>query len=456
MPPEGSSVVVIELAEWDRVGPTRDRRLAGLSLAGDPPVQRLVEVLRSRVDIREGFEGLEIGSTSFVGRVDVGPLRIVVRPKLPLMPLTRLLRYAYGLRDLGPPLDETRAPTARHGLHDLLVALLAAEVEELLHRGLARHYVPLVKVLGSPRGRILVPELVRQGGVREARLPCQYVERRADWRLNRVLCAGLALAGRVTGDRDLRWRVHRLSEGFSDVAPPARLTTKDLDNAEQDLTRLTATYAPALAIIRLLLDAQGLAFEQAVGQVRRTPGFLFDMNAFFQRLLSRFLHEHLPAELSVEDEQIARGVLGYAPDANPRRRTAPYLRPDFALFQGGVLQCFLDAKYRDVWDRGCPTEWLYQLSLYALASPGHRGSVLLYASMAADARDERVDVRPPSLRSDTALTSVVLRPVVLPRLADLVGPDISDRRAAERCRLARELVSFKVRVNQNVQATSMV
>ena len=436
-----TSIVAVELTEWDQVGPAQIEQLKGLSLTGNTPAQRLAEVLRGRIDIREGYQGLEISSTSFVGRIDVGPLRVAIRPKLPLMPLTQLLRYAYGLRDLGTSLDETRAPTVQHGLHDLLVALLAAEVEELLQRGLARHYVPREEALESPRGRVLVQELARRGGVMEARLPCRHVERRADWRLNQVLHAGLDLAGRVTVDPELRRRVHRLSARFGDMASRTGLGAKDLDEVEQELTRLTAAYAPALAIVRLLLDTQGLAFEQ-LDQPQRTPGFLFDMNVFFQRLLSRFLRDHLPTGQRIEDERIIRGVFAYAPDANPRGRSLPSLRPDYALFQGEVLLRFLDAKYRDIWDRGCPTEWLYQLSTYALASPDYRVSVLLYASMAANACDERVDVRTPSLRSGTAFASIVFRPVALTRLAELISPDPMGSRVAERRRLAEELVSF--------------
>lgn len=429
----------VELAEWSHIGPAQDERLAGLSLAGDVPAQHVAEALRGRLDIREGYKGLEVSSTSFVGRVDVGPLRIAIRPKLPAAPLTRLLRYAYGLRDLGMPLSETRVPVARHGLQDLLVALLAAEAEELLHRGLTRHYVPLGGALESPRGRILVQELANRGGVREARLPCRYVERRVDWYLNQVLRAGLDLAGRITVDPELRRRAYRLSAGFGDVASKAGLNVRDIDDVEQGLTRLTTVYGPALAVIRLLLDAQGLAFEQT-SQPQRTPGFLFDMNLFFQRLLSRFLHDNLSVGQRIEDERPVYGVLAYAPDANPKGRSAPGVRPDYALFKGGSLARFLDAKYRDVWNRGCPAEWLYQLSLYALALPG-RISVLLYASMAEDASDERVEVRPPSSQSAPALASVVLRPVVLTRLAELVAPDSTCNRVGERRLLAGRLVS---------------
>src|SRR4051794_40535381 len=113
--------LVVELTEWDQVGATEDLRLKRRSLQDDVQARRLAETLRGRLDIREGYEGLEITSSSFVGRVDVGPLRIAITPKLPAMPLARLLRYAYGLRDIAV-VEETRAPTTRYGLHDLLIA----------------------------------------------------------------------------------------------------------------------------------------------------------------------------------------------------------------------------------------------------------------------------------------------------------------------------------------------
>lgn len=440
---EDTSSLVVELTEWDQVGPAQDQRLKGCSLAGHVHFRRLIEMLRGRLDIREGYDGLEITSTSFVGRVDVGPLRIAIGPKLPAMPLARLLRYAYGLRDVSA-IEQTQSPTTRHGLHDLLIALLAAEVEELLHRGLARRYTPLSEKLESPRGHILIDQLIRQGGVREARLPCRHFERRAAWHLNQVLRAGLEIAARMAEDRDLRRRVHQLSAMFGDVECLARLGADDINRAERDLTRSTDASRAALTIIRLLYDTLGVAFDSA--QVpSRMPGFLFDMNVFFQRLLSRFLRENL-TEARIEDERAIRNLFAYAPDANPRRRSAPAPRPDYALFFGNRLHGFLDAKYRDVWERGLPAEWLYQLSIYALASPREREvSVLLYASMSKGARDERVEVRQPVLRSSIQPASVILRPVPLFYLAELLDPDQAGNLVAERRQLADQLIVPRTR-----------
>jgi 5-methylcytosine-specific restriction enzyme subunit McrC len=434
--PDATPALVVELVEWDQVGPAQDPRLHGTSLADDLAAQRLAEALRGRLDIREGYQGLEITTTSFVGRVDVGPVRISIRPKLPAMPLARLLRYAYGLRDV-TTLEETRTPTTRHGLHDLLIAMLAAEVEELLHRALARRYVSLSERLESPRGRILVDQLVSEGGVREARLPCQHFERHINWQLNQVLRAGLDVAARMSEDRDLQRCVHRLAERFGEVERKAKLDVGEIDRAEHDLTRLTAANAPALTIIRLLHDMLGVEFEP-LGDSSRMPGFLFDMNVFFQRLLSRFLHDNLTSA-RIEDERAIRNVFAYALDANPRRRRAPTPRPDYALFRGNALCSFLDAKYRDIWERSLPAEWLYQLSIYALASPS-QVSVLLYASMGTEPCDERVEVRQPVLWSSKGTASVILRPVSLPHLAELLDRDRGGRLSIERQRWAERLV----------------
>jgi 5-methylcytosine-specific restriction enzyme subunit McrC len=250
--------------------------------------------------------------------------------------------------------------------------------------------------LESPRGRVLIDQVIRQGGVREARFPCRHFERRADWHLNQVLRAGLEAAARLATDRDLRRRVHQILAMFGDVERLETLGAGDIDRAERDLTRLTAASRPALTIIRLLQDTLGVAFDSAQ-QPSRMPGFLFDMNIFFQRLLSRFLHDNLTSA-RIADELAIHNLFAYAPGANPRQRSAPTPRPDYALFRGNTLHGFLDAKYRDIWERSLPAEWLYQLSSYALASLDEV-SVLLYASMAAEACDERMEVRQPVLWS---------------------------------------------------------
>jgi 5-methylcytosine-specific restriction enzyme subunit McrC len=434
--PSQTHTICCQLSEWGHTF-VDSSALGDWSLAHDKKAQSVAEALGDRLEIRPALNGLSIEATSFVGRVVVGPIVITVQPKLSAMPLAQLLRYAYGLRDI-TTFDATSAPTAEYGFHDLLIGLLTGEVDELLHRGLAQRYVPLAHSIASPRGRIDVECIIRQGGVREARLPCRYHDRRANWVLNRIVLAGLRYAANLASDSDLRHYTNALRIRFSDVDPMGQLTMEDLSNAELGLTRLTEAYRPTLVLLRLLLQMQGIDMSSSAETVD-APAYLFDMNRFYQRLLSRFLRDNLVG-LTIRDEYALRDTYAYSPHGNPRRLSAPSPRPDYALLGASGLQGFLDAKYRDIWDRGLPASWLYQLSVYALASPA-RTSVLLYATMSEDAAEEQIDVRSPGSTTNNVLASVINRPVSLKRLAELVSPTHHNQTASRQA-YAKELVQL--------------
>lgn len=430
--------VPVTLNEWDRVEAVSRPQLIGTTLRNNLTAQTLALAIRGQVDVREGYKGLEVSTTSFVGHIAVGPLRININPKLQGLALTSLVRYAYGLRDF-QVIGQTLTPTAQYGIHDILISLLVAEIEELLHRGLLRRYVPVSEMLTSPRGRILVDKIASRGGIVDGALPCLHFQRHANWRLNQVLRSGLDLAGSMTTNRDLYRRVRSLGEAFGAVEITA-LQGRDLDEVERGLTRLTATSRPALTLIRLLFGTHGTSIEMETSS-HRTPGFLFDMNLFFQRLLSRFLRENLDG-LSIRDEQATKGMFAYPPLANPKGRSLPRPRPDFALFSANGLIGFLDAKYRDIWEKGYPAGWLYQLSMYALASPNQK-SIILYGTTSSEAREERVEIRHPVLWGAGSKPTVIFRPVQLQDLAMLLHPSNEGSAKWEQRRsFARSLVTF--------------
>jgi 5-methylcytosine-specific restriction enzyme subunit McrC len=388
------------------------------------------------MEVLELARGLELRATSFVGRFSLGEVTVTVRPKISGAPLLNLFRYAYGLRhlDLYGSVEFASSPWS---FQDLLIQQLAAEVGELLTRGIHRDYERTCADLASPRGRIDFSRYVRTAHSGRTTLPCIHHPRTEDTVLNRVLLAGLGLAANLATDVELKAHVRRLGKMLASSVATIAIDPNTVTQAWRGMDRRTTAYKPALTLIELLLGDQGIALDERSAHVRLS-GFLFDMNRFFQALVSRFLREHLSG-VDVHDEFRLKGVFSYEPVQNPRARRAPTLRPDFVVMRGGKMVAVLDAKYRDLWESSLPREMLYQLALYALGRPGiERTSAILYPTIAT-AREQVIAIKEPI--HGTAQARVALRPVNLLALDELLrgGSSVKMR---ERCRVFAHWLAF--------------
>jgi len=427
-------MTMVCLNEWETRRPEPGSILAQQSLAAYPAERRLAEKLTKagRMEVLELISGLELRATSFVGRVSLGAMTVTVHPKISREPLLRLFRYAYGLRhlDLYGSADFT---SSSWSFQDLLIQQLAAEARELLERGIHRDYERTRSYLASPRGRIDFADYICTARRAWVTLPCVHHPRSEDTLLNRVLLAGLGFAANLATDGELKAHVRRLGKmlGATVIAQP--LDRPTIAEAWRAMDRRTVAYEPALTLIELLLGGQGLALDDQGGRVR-LRGFLFDMNRFFQALISRFLRDHLTG-VDVHDEHRLKGVFSYEPGLNPLARREPSLRPDFVVMRGGRTLAVLDAKYRDLWTNSLPREMLYQLALYALGrTSGERVSVILYPSDAA-AREQAISVQDPVRGGKHA--RVVLRPINLLKLEQLLRPGCTEQ--SQRAELAQRL-----------------
>lgn len=409
-------MLVLEMHEWEERSPESHAALRGTFLGDNPAVRDLASELTRRemlelVDLRSG---LRVRTTSFVGRLRLGDLHLTIRPKISFDPLLALLRYAFDLRHL-TLFSETEYGAPPDAFQELLIHQLAAEASELLARGLLRRYVQVQESLAAPRGRFNMQRIAQQGGVVEAAVPCIHYPRLEDSLINQVLLAGLYLGARLTEDTILRTRLRRLAAVMDEGVSRITLTAEVMRRLDRQLNRLTAAYEPALTIITLLLEGAGTAFVEE--SFLKLPGFLFDMNHFFERLMSRFLRENLP-DYTLHDQYRLQGMMAYHPNYNPQHRRPPTPRPDYVLSQQGRVVAMLDAKYRDIWTHGLPRDMLYQLALYALSQGTGGQSTILYPTMEPLAKPEVITIH--EVFHGEHQGQVVLRPVNLMQLEVLI------------------------------------
>jgi len=427
----------VRLREWSCLDADNEPALRGRRLGRDPAVRKLAEQLSfsRRLGITELASGLRLEATSWVGRVELGDLTIAIEPKLPLLPLLDLLRYAFGWRRLHI-LAETDFNTAGGVFLDLLIAQLAADASELLARGLHRDYVRTSADLTSPRGRIDF-QRYSAAAATTARLPCIHHPRQAATDLNGLLLAGLRHAADVASSLELRVRLRRLAARLALDLSPRPLTRAGIADGQRGLDRRTVHYASILALLNLILEGQSVTLDAQLPGIRLN-GFMLDMNAFFQALIGRFLTEHIDDGEVLAETQL-HGLFTYASDYNPRQRRHPQPRPDFVIRRQRASDIILDAKYRDLWQRSLPREMLYQLAIYALAQGGAQASAtILYPSFDQHTRDQVVVFN--DVLRGMPKARVILRAVNLLQVRELLGRAATRAAERERQELARQWV----------------
>lgn len=404
----------IVLTEHDEYGPDPDLELHGpggihgMALAS---VRRALRK-RRRLDVREYRNGLFIKTYAHVGRVRLGDVSVIIKPKLAENDFLALLSYVHDLDDLDLH-DGTWFDASGAAIQELFIAQLQVRVREILKRGLARRYRPLAESSASPRGRLDFQRWATSGQLMSGRAPCIHHSRSADHLLNAVLLEGSTLARRLTKSPSRKAELCELEQRLAAEVRPIPLATALFRAARAQLNRLVVGYERPLDLIEMLHRCSGASWTD--DPRIELNGFLFDMNAFFQKLLFRFLSAHLP-DCEVKEEVPLHDLFRYS--ANPKKSNPPKPRPDFTV-RSGEGTWLLDAKYRDLWRHGLPPHMLYQLSVYALSQGSGATVAILYPTESNAARDEVLQICAPG--TGAALGRVALRPVLMSQLAAAVS-----------------------------------
>ncbi|HBH12463.1 MAG TPA: restriction endonuclease [Clostridiales bacterium] len=427
----------IPLQEWQKITPDNSPLVAGVSFNREPAIRQQIASLNqsSRIEILELVDGLQIRTFQHVGNIRIGGINISIQPKIDGVRFLSLLRYAYGWRKL-ELFNPSILNLEENGFQEILIFQLLAEAKNILGRGLYRKYECIEENLQSPRGRIDFNQFASNGGLSDASLFCRHYMRLENNLLNQTLLAGLRLGSRITKDLVLRAKLRKLSQILDQSVSLVKLTPNLIKSARIKINRLTEIYRSTLSIIEILLSSHGISFDSKEADIK-LPGFLFDMNRFYQALLFRFLSENLVG-YDVQDEFPISGMLAYHPKFNPLNRRAPTIRPDFAIIKDHQVVALLDAKYRDLWDKSFPRNMMYQLAMYAFSQEKPGNATILYPTTNQEAEEAWINVQHPI--SSDKLAKVVLRPVNLLTIEELINTSNTAFVKRERANFANKMV----------------
>ena len=293
-----------------------------------------------------------VSFTQYVGYVQVGEIGIEVLPKADRRAvaaggdarwrqgLLQMLEVALGMR-LEDPGAAAQA-TSRSSLLDLVIERFVAEIEMLVHQGLARGYRSEDANCTAFRGRLLVSDNLRHNLARPDRFFVRFDVYDRDVPVNQVLRAALDAVGALPLGSSLSARAAECRELFPEVG-----TTRSVERMLERLVlgRSTERYREALVLARMILG-------QYAPQLRagRVPvfGILFDMNMLWERYVAALFRRAGVAGASVSTQSTVH--FWQAPGAPPR-----HLRPDIVVRAGAAPTLVVDTKWKTL-RHGAPSD----------------------------------------------------------------------------------------------------
>lgn len=400
----------VNLKEWD------SKFLPGCTLKSKECIEN-AKLLNERgiIEILELKDGLQINSNSYVGKIVLDDILIVVEPKINGIPLYNLLRYAFALSNI-KIFEHARHGLEKYSFVDILIYELYIETEDLLRKGVSKNYIKIEDNITSPKGKIDLIKLSRKGGLIDDKLPCKYFYRCEDTVLNQIILSGLKLSITLVSDNELKLKLERLASSFEKSVSSILLNKVNLQKAKSSINRLSERYNPILEIINILFESNGIDNNNFDNTIN-LHGYFFDMNFFFETLIGKLLSNCIDS-YEIKNQHNLKDMFIYNPSHNPKRRRSPLPRPDFALMNNGKIIKLFDAKYRDLWENNLPREMLYQLSVYAISSVTDKSATILYPSITDIPILQKIDIKEPIYNRN--IGSVNLQPINLTKISLLI------------------------------------
>jgi 5-methylcytosine-specific restriction enzyme subunit McrC len=227
----------------------------------------------------------------------------------------------------GGPVDST----SDEDLSSKLYEMLLQRVQDRLHQGLYRAYLPRQDRLGRLPGRLDLDRMIRAPW--RVDLPCRFQEQTADLRENQILTWTLHLLSRTgVGSKATRLQGQRALRELGRQTTLKPFTALDCQGLAYH--RLNEDYAELHILCRFFLEY--LSPGHVVGD-HPMLAFQVDMAQLFERFVAAWLKAHLPSHLRLG----VQWSIPFAPGES--------FRADMVIQEAATGKCLavLDTKYKD-------------------------------------------------------------------------------------------------------------
>ncbi|GAA4480945.1 hypothetical protein GCM10023190_26340 [Enteractinococcus fodinae] len=339
-----------------------------------------------REKLREWFQAafvpadnglLHVIPGSRVGGAVIDGLKVSVAPKLPIH---RLLTLISEIADPYGWLEAEAATTTRQDLDDAVVALFIQSCHRTFERGMHRAYRRERQRLNVIRGKLLVPQTLRQVGPVPVTVETDVFD--DDTPENQVLAAALRQVRATPSLSDhTRQQAHHVLRDVRHVAP----LRDPLATAKNIVwTRHNQWYQQAISLAMLLLSFGRVSAE--LGE-ETLPGFVIDM----PKVIEQWVRVTLRRAWGVDEAEMQDSWKG-ALWLDEARRVE--LQPDLAIRRNGAWSFVGDVKYKILGSSsrrgsGPDRNDIYQMLAY-LTATGLSEGTLIYAGV--DGIDQKITV----------------------------------------------------------------
>ncbi len=315
--------------------------------------RRAVQVL-SHVGIVFGPRQFAI---EILPKIDDGDQASVTQSRRLLLDMLSSLRQFRYLHVGSASIDLARMP-----LLEIFVAEFLESVTHIVRRGIASQYRAEQGNLTTLRGRLMIPDQIRQNVCRRDRFYTEHDVFLTDRAENRLIRAALDMVlGWCKAPQNQR-TARELLFAFGDI-PPSRDHRQDFTSIHLD--RSMSHYARGLDWVRLILDANAPVTTRGD---HHGASLLFPMAALFEAFVSKHLGKAVVHPLAMKSQAQGRYLVRH------REENWFRLKPDLLLQHDARNMLVLDTKWKRLDHQRFSRREKYDLSqadLYQLFAYGH-------------------------------------------------------------------------------------